>query len=276
MKLQAAALFGCLGGAVGCAAAASSIDDGAAAGGSAVAEDRLLVVGSAYDILGTARGFGRQAYWLHDFSSAYKLNAGIDSESVGDADWTVASISGAFIHNSTAASPHQYVLSGEIHQGPGHDAAHSYTYQIVAAGVSYAISPSLMMQLEDRYINVDTSQGQLPKLALVLAPNSHWNSTLSYAHSISGNLRTELVAARIDVYRSDARMLAGVAFGTNSPAVVNLPTTFATPGLNSREVYAGVARQLHAGELSLVTDVLDLGASRRITLTISYSAHLSR
>lgn len=280
MRVRAAAMFGCLGGVLSCATAAAATEEPGAAvsvgatGGSAVADDRLLFVGSVSHIPNVNAGLGGQVYWLHDFSSAAKFNIGIERNSLGDGDWTVGSVSGAFIHSGTTTSPRQYGLNGEIHQGSGSDSVHSFKYQVLAGGLSYALTRRLTVQLEERYINVDTSHGHLPKFGLAFTADPRWLATVSYAHSAFGDLRTELFAARIDVSQSDARLLAGVALGKAAPAVANLQPSLSGPGQNFRVLYCGVARQFTGRELQLVADFLDLGGIRRLTLTASYMVHL--
>ena len=258
---MAATILGALGAVVSCAVAAA-------------ADDRLLFIGSVSHIPNSTGARDWQAHWLHDRSTAAKFSAGIESHSSGDARWTLGSVSGAFIHNTTAMSPRQYGLLGEFHQGSGNDTTHSFNYQVIVGGLSYALTPDLTLQLEERYINVDATRGHLPKVGLAYTADRHWLTTMFYAHSASGNLGTELVGARLDIYQPAARLLAGVSFGKSSPAVVNLQPTFVAPGLILREEYFGAAWQVLRGELLLVTDFLDLGGSRRETLTMSYTVHL--
>src|SRR2546430_12568208 len=55
---------------------------------------------------------------------------------------------------------------------------------------------------EERQIDVDTSHGSLPKVGFSMLWNRQWLASASYAHSVGGNLGTDLGTVRI---RSEER-----------------------------------------------------------------------
>jgi hypothetical protein len=75
---------------------------------------------------------------------------------------------------------------------------------------------------------------------------------------------------RIDTYSTSLNWLAGAAFGTASPAVLNLETGVVQPGKRLNEGFVGFSTPLSSGKLTLVADYLDLAGIRRATLTVSY------
>src|SRR5258708_16524808 len=95
-------------------------------------------------------------------------------------------------------------------------------HSIVEAGVVGTYFHRLSVQLDDRQYEVEKTHGNLPKLGLSYLCNPHVLTTVSYAHSVSGNLGTHLTAGRIDGYGPKVNFLAVVAFVHVSPPVFGL------------------------------------------------------
>jgi hypothetical protein len=233
--------------------------------------DKLLLSANASRLSGTTGGGGGQLDWLHDLDPATKTAAGVEYQSLAGGNWLVGSLIAAHACDPDSSSMRDCSLSGEVHEGAGNTGAHSFRYTILAAGFSHAVGRELIVQLEDRYVDVDTSLGHLPKVSLAYLSGSRLLTTLSYAHSVGGNLATELLAARIDLYQPRWRSLAGVVYGNAAPAIVNLQSAPAPAGHILKEGFLGFARSVRDGELQLLADYLGLGDSKRLTLTLSYT-----
>ncbi len=247
--------------------------DAAAAPPAAAAQDRLMLSADGSHLSGTGGGGGAQVAWLHDLDAA-KTAAALEYQTLAGGDWVVGTLSGARACNARSASMRDCSLNAEAHLGAGRAGSHSFRYTILAGGFNYALSRRLSAQLEDRYVDVDSSRGHLPKASLTLLPGSRALTTLSYAHSLGGNLATELLVARIDLYEPRWRYLAGAVYGSAAPAVVNLQSAPAAPGRTLKEAFVGCARSMSRGELQLLGDYIGLGASRRFTLTLGYTLAL--
>ena len=122
---------------------------------------------------------------------------------------------------------------------------------------------------------------------------AHLASSVSYSDTVSGNLGTRFTGVRVDETGPTASYLAGVAFGTVSPAVLNvLNGALLASGSTLREAYAGFSVPFPhlRSDLSFVADYLHLSKtaavgyggfaipvdSTRITLTLSYIVHVGK
>jgi hypothetical protein len=230
-------------------------------------DDRLTVTGNASALTDNHAGGGGAAGWIHNFSDSSLFDVEGEYEALSNAHWEFGTLSA-----STSFGPPggKLRLSAEAHEGAGHIGAQPFDYRIEAAGVARSFGRQLSLQAEDRQFDVDTTHGNLPKLGASFAWTPAVATGVAYAHTVAGNLGTNLLSLRIDTYSPSINLLAGGAFGTASPAVLNLETGITTPGKRLNEGFVGCATPLSNGKLTVVADYLDLAGFRRVTLTVSY------
>jgi hypothetical protein len=236
-----------------------------------VSDDRILLSVNGSTLPGTNGGGGGSAGWLHNFDADSLAGVAVEHQGISASQWTFGSVNGSLTRDLGDA---RYSLYAEAHEGAGDDGLHAFNYSIEAAGIIGTYFHRLSAQLEDRQFDVETTHGNLPKLALLYQWNPHILTTGSYAHSVSGNLGTHLTSARIDAYTSTANFLAGVAFGQVSPTVLGLQ--FVLPGKTLHEGYVGVTKPLpqRRGDLTLTVDYQDLSGSNRVAVTLNYVFHI--
>jgi hypothetical protein len=236
-----------------------------------VSDDRIVLSVNGSTLPGTNGGGGGSAGWLHDFDADTLAGVAVEHQVLSAAHWTFGSVNGSLTRDLGDA---RYRFYAEAHEGAGDDGPRAFNYSIEAAGIIGTYFNRLSAQLEDRQFDVETTHGNLPKLGLLYLVNPHILTTVSYAHSVSGNLGTHLTAARIDAYTAKVNFLAGVAFGQVSPTVLGL--LFVVPGKTLSEGYVGVTKPLaHSrGELTLVVDYQDLSGSNRVAVTLNYLFHI--
>ena len=241
----------------------------------AAADDRVAFSADGTTLTGTNGGGGAALNWLHDFSPDSLVSLGVEHDVLANAHWTFGSVTGAI---SRGSGDQRYSLYGEVHEGSGRDASGTFSYSNVVAGVSGTYYHRFTTQLEDRQIDIVTAHGNLPKLALAYLWSPHLLTTLSYAHSVSGNLGTHLVLARIDGYGKYGSLFVGGASGQAVPAVFNFQTnTLTTPPRTLHEGYVGFTHPFASrrSELSLIVDYIQLvSVNERWTLTLNYIFHV--
>src|SRR5690606_40031959 len=98
-------------------------------------------------------------------------------------------------------------------------------------------------------------------------------TTVAYAHSIGGNLGTELTSARIDYY-GPVNLILGGAWGKADANVVNLTPGLSLPAQDMREGFFGVGKTFSHGELQLLGDYLQLADSEKVTVTLNFTAFI--
>ena len=246
--------------------------DAARAQGSPPGDDRLILGANASTLTGGSGGGGAAVTWLHGLSAGTLVGIGAEHQSIANAHWTLGSALGSVTRGTESGTRTSF--SGEFHVGSGDIGGRHFSYSLVVLGASRTLTKDLSVQLEDRQIDIDTSHGNLPKLGLTYAWNQRFQTSLTYARSVGGNLGTELFSARVDFFGGRAGFLAGGAVGRAAPAVVNLQTGIERPALNLKQVFVGVSKPFSRANLQLVADYLDLAGSRRTTLSFTYTLPL--
>jgi hypothetical protein len=225
---------------------------------------------SGHRLTNTDGGWGAAALWLHNFNANTIIGVGGEHETLGDADWNFGKLT--FNHGFGDASSRTN-LYFEASEGSGSDLTHDYDYSIVTAGVYQNLSRQFTLQLEDKQIDVDTAQGNLPKLGMSYRWTPGLSTSVGYAYSVSGTLDTRLATARVDGYTKTMNVFAGLANGQAAPIVINLPPGTPVPGFILHEYYVGVGRGFSRADTTLVLDFARLGDSNHWTLTFNATLH---
>jgi hypothetical protein len=238
-------------------------------------EDRLILTAQGSSLTGTnGGGGGGEIAWAHTFSQGTTASVAGDYQAIAGSHWEFGSLTGSIGWGSAAT---RWTAYGEAHVGSGNTGTHPFDYNVYVAGVSGTFSGRYTVQLETRQIDIDTSHGNLPKIGLAVLATRRLLASVSYAKSVSGNLDTDLVTARLDHYGTTLNWLAGIAGGHAAPAVVNINTGATGPAPRLREGFAGIVRAWPRTELSLLADYLDLSnslaTSKRVTITLSCTLH---
>lgn len=255
------------------AAAMALLAPYAACGADSTATDRISASASGSTLTGTNGGAGESAGWLHNFDPDSIIALGAEHQSLSVAHWSFGSVSGAVTRGDANA---RYTLSADVHEGAGDNGPRAFHYSIAGAGIAATYFQRLSIQVEDRRIDVDTTHGNLPKAGLSYLWSPHWQTSISYADTVSGNLGTRLTSARVDKYGTAVNVFGGGSFGKASPDVLNLEGQIIAPGHTLREGYVGVSHSFgHARhDVTLIVDYLDLSGSKKATLTLNYVFHV--
>ncbi|MEO8467017.1 MAG: hypothetical protein ABI640_16915 [Gammaproteobacteria bacterium] len=234
---------------------------------------RLTLSANGSTLSSADSGRGASIGWLRFLGSDALIGLSVEHQSIADAQWTFASVTGAVSH--TSAGGRKLTFQGEVQRGSGDEGGRSFSYRSTSAGITRAVTDRVSLRFESREIDIDRTHGNLPRLGLSVVWNAHFLTDVAYARSVSGNLGTELVSTRTDYYGARFKLLFGAAFGEAAPSVVNLQPGLALPdNSNLREAFFGVSKPLAHGEFLAVVDHLALGGNERSTLTISYAIPL--
>ena len=112
----------------------------------------------------------------------------------------------------------------------------------------------------------------MPKLGLTYLLTPRLSANVSYAQSVGGNLGTELTTVRLDHYGNVMKFLIGGATGEADPSVVNLQPGLRLPSQDLKQGFLGIGRTFSRGEILLLGDYLELGESKKVTVTLSFTA----
>ena len=256
------------------------VQSSAFADGTTPSDDRIAVSVDGSTLTGTNGGGGGALGWLHNFDPTLIAGIAVEHQVLAASQWTFGSLNAS---KGIGSDNQRYNFYGELHEGGGVDAGHSFRYEIEAAGVIGTFDHKLSAQLEDKRVDVESSHGNLPKVGLSYLWGPHLLTTASYQYSVSGNLGTRIEAVRADVYAAKMTFFAGAALGPASPAIFNIETSAINRGPvvlvrahELHEEYVGLTKPFARwhSELTVAADYLDLSGIARASLTLSYIFHL--
>lgn len=233
--------------------------------------DRLTLTANGSTLTDSDDGGGGSLNYLHYVTPDALFGLGAEHQFIADSRWTFGSLRGSMGYGQPAS---RFNISGEVQYGEGDENERQFDYAVGVIAISQSFTNKLSVQLEERYIDIDTSRGHLPKISLSYLWSPKVFSTVSYAHSTGGNLGTELTSARIDVFGQSMKLMFGGAVGTADPTVINL-----VPGLDSaprdlRQGFLGIGRTFGRGEINLIGDYQEMEESERVTVTLAFTAYL--
>jgi hypothetical protein len=235
------------------------------------AGDRLLFSANGETLTGGSGGGGASGLWSLTFAPQDVISAGAEYQQVSTSHWTNGVLSGSFGLGQWLPAT---IVYAEAHEGAGDADQRGFSYSVVTAGLLNTPVQWLTVGLEERWIDVDTSHGTLPKLTLSLHPTKPLLISASYADTTSGNLGTQLTTLRGDYVGPALTALAGASGGRAAPAVLNLIGQVVQPSKKLKEFFAGVGRSFGRSEWQLLADYQDLEGFKRTTITLSCTVPL--
>lgn len=237
----------------------------------AAAEDRLVFSGNGSTLTGDHGGGGGAVTWLRSFEGGSLIGLGAEYQTIYNSHWTLGNFTG-----SLALTPGgmKTSLYAEAHLGAGDTAGEPFHYTNVAGGVLSTLTSWLSVQLEERYIDIKPSHGNLPKLGLTFHLAPRFSASVSYAQSFGGNLGTKLGSARLDYTGEHLSWLLGGAYGPVAPSVLNLIGQIVVPSQTLKEGFIGVGKTFGRTDWQLVGDYQDLEGFKRTTVTLNCTLHL--
>ena len=235
------------------------------------ADERLLFSGEGSWLTGDHGGAGGSITWLRNFGTGNVLGLGAEYQTVADSHWTTGNFNGSW---SFGQSTVKTTLYADAHLGGGATGGESFRYTDIAGGFYVTPASWLSLQLEERYLDIDKSYGNLPKLAVAFRIVTGLVGTVSYAQSFGGNLGTKLGTVRLDYFGKRVNWLAGAAYGPVAPALVNLIGEVLVPAQTLREGFVGAGKTCGRTDWELVADYQDLEGFKRTTITLNCTLHL--
>jgi hypothetical protein len=236
----------------------------------AAADQRLVFSTNGSTLTGGSGGGGASAAWVGSIGPDAVLGAGAEYQQIANAHWTTGNFSGS-LGLPGQLKTHLYV---EAHEGAGDIGNHPFHYNVVSGGLLGQLTPEVTLQLEERYIDIDTSHGSLPKLGLTYRPTLQLSASMSYAKSFGGNLGTRLVMGRIDYTGSGFNALAGLAGGPVAPAVLNLQGAVISPSPQLHEGFVGIGKPFGRTDWLLLGDYQDVSGTKRTSIALTCTVHL--
>jgi hypothetical protein len=258
----------------GSASATPSAPQPASGTPSAPSENRLIISGSGYALEDPSGGGGAGSLtYLHEFSSGTVGAAG-EYDTIANAHWEFGSLTGSMNFGSPGD---KWTIYGEAHEGAGDIGTYfglrRFDYNVEAAGVDAAFGGKVILQLDSHQYDIDTAHGNLPKAGIGVLWTPHFETTVSFAHSVGGNLGTQLTTVRLDYFGPISWVLGG-ATGFAAPPVLNLVTGALGPAPSYREGFLGLSKRFRRVDWGILADYIKLGEVKRYTLTLTCTLHL--
>lgn len=234
--------------------------------------DRLTLSGTGARLTDIDEdGAGGSLNYLHYFTPDVIFGLGGEHQTIADSQWSFGSLRGAVSHGEPGS---RFNINAEVNYGDGDENGRQFDYLVAVLGFSQSFGTKFSMQLENRHIDIDTTQGNLPKLGLTYLLTPRLAANVSYADSVGGNLGTQLTTVRLDHYGDAMNFLIGGAMGDADPSVVNLQPGLTLPSQDLQQVFLGIGKTFSRVEVTLLGDYLELGESEKVTVTLSFTAFL--
>lgn len=234
-------------------------------------EDRLLLSAEGSTLSHASGGGGGSIGWLHDWQN-FTVSAGGEYQTLDTAHWAFGSLSGAITIGNLS-------VYGETNNGSGNSGLvgtpNRYDYDVEAVGLSAAFDRRFTIQMDTHQFNVDNVHGNLPKIAVGVLLPLQLLTTGSYAHSVTGNLGTELTSLRLDHFGQTVNWLLGGTTGHVPPPIVNLAPEQTAAAQPYHEGYVGISKKYPGTEWSLLADYVSSAGTKRVTLSLSCSFRIS-
>jgi hypothetical protein len=234
------------------------------------AEDKLVFSGNGMSLTGNHGGGGGAATFLTQFDNGNLIGIGLEYQQIYNSHWSNGVFNGALKLGSSITT----TLYTEGHLGGGDTAGEAFGYTNVVGGFISALTPWLLVQLEERYIDIEPSHGHLPKLGLSFHFAPALLASVSYAQSFGGNLDTKLGTARLDYAGPHFSWMVGGAYGAVAPRVLNLIGAAVGPAKTLKEGFIGAGKSLGGIDWQLIGDYQDLEGFKRTTITLNGTVHL--
>jgi len=225
-------------------------------------------------------GGGGSLTWLHNFNPDALFSVGGEYETIANSHWSFGSLTGALGGGSQSAKWNAYA---EAHVGSGEGAGISgsqhWDYEVYALGVAGTFDSKVTLQVETRQYDIDLTHGNLPKVNVNYLVTPRLMLGAAYAHSVSGNLGTDLTSVRLDQYNPGFNWFIGGAFGHVSPAIIIAPNAANPQGVfvpspSFREGLAGISKTFARTEWGLLGDFQKVGDTKRVIITLTCTWHL--
>lgn len=234
--------------------------------------NRLTLTGTGARLMDIEEdGAGGSLNYLHYFTPDVIFGLGGEHQTIADSKWSFGSLRGAVSHGEAGS---RFNVNAEVNYGDGDENGRKFDYLVAVLGLSQSFGTRFSMQLENRHIDIDTTQGNLPKLGLTYLLTPRLSGNVSYADSVGGNLGTQLTSVRLDHYGTHLNFLIGAALGEADPSVVNLQPGLTLPSQDLKQGFIGFGKTFSGGEITLLGDYLELGESEKMTITLSFTAFM--
>jgi hypothetical protein len=237
----------------------------------AAPDDQLVLSSDGSTLTGDHGGGGGSATWLRKFDSGSLIGLGAEYQTIFNSHWTLGTFNGAIALGEGTVKTSLYT---EAHVGAGDAAREAFHYTNVAGGLLSTLTPWLSAQLEERYIDIGPSHGNLPKVGVSLRLAQSVLASLSYAESFGGNLGTKLGTARLDYSSARFSWLVGAAYGPVAPSVLNIIGQTVAPARTLKEGFVGAGTSFGRTDWKLIGDYQDLEGFKRTTITLNCTVHL--
>lgn len=205
-------------------------------------------------------GSGVAVDWVAKLGRGPTLVLGGERSELDDSRW-------AFARAGVASAFGERTHFGvDLRLGRGTRAGEDFDYLLAeATWTRRLIGRKLYLELQNRYVDVDLSRGNLVQATAIWLPTSRLTARFSRASSTSGNLDAGYFIGQVEARAGRWRWLAGLASGRNRPPSL---LTVGGPEGDFDQRFAAVTLPL--GELAAMVafDDLELETVRRRSWTL--------
>ena len=225
--------------------------------------DTLVANAERTDIAAGPQGGTGSIEWVHT-SSRNAFNAGLISSSIGETSWTYGR-AGAMRRPFERTT-----VQGQADVGVGHERQRKYGYRAAQGSIAYELVDNrLALEFQDRYIDVDSSSGNIVKLGLTVLPVRPLSVAAALHASTNGNVDARSASLKVEAHFGGRAVIGGMSAGRSQPVLLGLSANAAV-AQTLREAFGGVTVPVKRVRVTLLVDSLELGPTRRRSLIMTW------
>ena len=226
-----------------------------------LSSDALIATGEWERSSGGLSGGGGSLDWLHTARPGTNVSLGLAAYRLGGSQRTLGR-AGAFFPIAA-----RWTLEPQVSLGGGNTAGVGFLHQQYRATLGFRASSRLYLRAQEEYFHIGDSNGHLLSGGVSVLPSRLLSIDMSYAHSAGGNLGTQFVSGRFDLYRRTLRPFAGFAVGQTAPVVFDVGFGQQLVSQDLHEGFVGFVFPIAAAEFTVALDWIQVGSTQRSTLT---------
>jgi hypothetical protein len=225
--------------------------------------DTLYLGGESDHIFPGIQGGSGTLDWVHSPNSQWSLVGGFSSDVLGTSSWTYGHAGVVYFHP-------RWTVETSFKAGKGSTGPDPFKYQDYYGIFTYQLSQHFYPVVKEEYISIGASYGNLVKAGICACGFHRFSTTISGAHSTSGNLATEYISLREETAKGKFEPYMEVTAGKILPRLVNPALTLYTSSYSTYSVTGG-SRVItsHRTSFSLAASYITSGPTSTLSFAVS-------
>lgn len=231
----------------------------------------ILFWGARAETMATVgAGLGGNIELLQPISASANLLFGLHSYRLGATRWSYGVGGGSWRFGARTA------VEGSLHLGAGRESKDSFPYRILRGGVAQSLGARFLVGLEDQYIQIGASRGNIFKVTGAYSPVAMLTTSVGYHFSAGGNIAASMVSSNTEIACRRIRYQAGFALGRAPFQVFDFLGGSTQSILWTQQYSGGVSFPVGSQNLTVLMESILRHDANRHRVSLSWRIPLTR